>query len=473
MKAWFVQKGAEARGQLSTLGEKASGSYSRTLAWAENLSNRELGLLGAASLGATVIIVTGAISVAGGGSLGSVLERAIAATTSPIAGADSSALEESGTSGVGLTSLPPPSVGGSPAPVSAPVAPQPIAGPVTSSGTESTPTAKPTKPPTPAPTPKPQAGRIKHVFVINLASPGYEATFGEDSSMPYLAETLRPKGDLLANYSLLDRSALSNYIASISGQPPNPLTKENCPVYKEFPTGTEPDTKGLYTKPGCIYPDKAMTLADQFTLFGGTWHAYAEDMANRFGPANCVRPDPNSPDEPAKGGYATSRNPFVYFRSLLDLGDCATNDVPFTEFKKDIRKEKTTPNYSFIAPNLCNAGVPGQCEEGKPSGPAAADEFLEDQVPRILDLPAYKKAGLLIITFGEVHPSADEPDPTKVGTVLLSPFVSTNVQTGTKLNPYSLLRTTQDLFGFPHLGNAAARGTKSIADPLLGKLGDN
>ena len=40
------------------------------------------------------------------------------------------------------------------------------------------------------------------------------------------------------------------------------------------------------------------------------------------------------------GGYAARLNPFVYFHSLLDLGDCATNDVPLTELEKDLKKPK-------------------------------------------------------------------------------------------------------------------------------------
>ena len=41
------------------------------------------------------------------------------------------------------------------------------------------------------------------MFVISLSSPGYDQTFGEQSLMPYLNETLRPEGELLSEYSLL------------------------------------------------------------------------------------------------------------------------------------------------------------------------------------------------------------------------------------------------------------------------------
>ena len=61
------------------------------------------------------------------------------------------------------------------------------------------------------------------------------------------------------------------------------------------------------------------------------WRGYIEDMADESGPHNCVQPQPDEPDEPAPGGYAARLNPFVYFHSLLDIGDCATNDLPIDQ----------------------------------------------------------------------------------------------------------------------------------------------
>ncbi len=55
-------------------------------------------------------------------------------------------------------------------------------------------------------------------------------------------------------------------------------------------------------------------------------------------PSNCVYPNPGEGSGPAQpGGYAASQNPFVYFHSLLDLGDCSANDVPLEQLSKDLR----------------------------------------------------------------------------------------------------------------------------------------
>ena len=73
-----------------------------------------------------------------------------------------------------------------------------------------------------------------------------------------------------------------------------------------------------------------------------------------------------------------------------------------------------------------NAGVAGQCAPGTPEGAAAADAFLAGLVPKILASPAYKKDGLLIVTFGAADPDPAAPpsDPKKVGALLVSPLLA-------------------------------------------------
>ena len=142
-------------------------------------------------------------------------------------------------------------------------------------------------------------------------------------------------------------------------------------------------------------------------------------------PANCVYQGPEEEEKVELGGYSNRLNPFTHFHSLLDVGECSEDDVPITELKKDLKVEKNTPNFSYISPDLCSAGVTGQCPEGAPTGAAAADEWLAEVVPQILESPAYKKDGLLIVTFGGVNPPAPvaegetpppaAPNPLKTG----------------------------------------------------------
>jgi phosphatidylinositol-3-phosphatase len=433
---------------------------------AASLTGTRFNLLVASSLVATAAIVAG--SLAGGGdsgALAALLGHRPVAAPAPVAPAEES-------------SAPAAEPGGSPAPPSPePAAPAPVAPAPESAAPapKSEPARAPTTPTAPTEAP-PQAGRIKHVFVISLASPGYEAAFGAAPQMPYLATMLRPQGELLSGYSLLDNAALPNGIAALSGQPPNAKTSEDCPTFSDFPTGASLDSRGAVEGDGCLYPIEALTLADQLTAGRFEWHGYMEGMVDEAGkPDTCVHPESDGSDEPPTGGYATRSNPFVFFHSLLDLGDCALNDVSLDQLSGDLKKVDSTPNYSLISPNLCNAGVTRQCPAGAPDGPASADAFLAKWVPTILASPAYKKDGLLIVTFGELDspdPSAEAPPPTgrpTVGALLLSRFVSPGASDAAPYDPYSLLRTIEDLFGLDHLGLADGAKVRSFAPALLGE----
>jgi hypothetical protein len=248
------------------------------------------------------------------------------------------------------------------APASEPAAAAPLAA---SSPSLTTPEAnKPAAPAVPAET------KIKHVFVITLASPGYEQTWGPTSPAHYLTTQLRPRGTLLSNYYGIGHLDLPNYIAMISGQPPNAQTAADCTSYAEF-VAPKPDATGRLEAPGCVYPVSVLTLGDQLTSTRRQWRAYAEDLAAGPKPVQtCRHPSSNQADETQHArpgdGYAARHNPFVYFHSLLDLGDCASNDLPLTALAADLATPAKTPNYAFIAPNLCHDGSEAPCADGSP-----------------------------------------------------------------------------------------------------------
>jgi hypothetical protein len=433
--------------------------FQRAMAAAATLTGKRFGLLVASSLVATsAIVAAAATSSSGSGPLAALLGHSLAADRTPALVEPAPSPEPAASSAGGNAQPAPQAESASPSPLPAP---EPLSTP------EAIPASEPEEaaPPTPE-EPKPEAGRIKHVFVISLASSGYEAAFGTTPQMPYLATTLRPKGDLLSGYSLLSTAALPNSIATISGQKPNAMTKADCPDYGS-----------------CVYSAETLTLADELGIAQLTWRGYMEGMVNpeTGQPDNCVYPQPGAPTAVPTGGYSATLNPFVYFHSLLDLGDCSASDVPLTELEKDLKKVDSTPSYSYISPDLCNAGVTGQCTPGTPEGAAAADAFLAQLVPKILASAAYKKDGLLMITFGQANPAPIDPatgaaaattgNPLKVGTLLLSKFVTPNSTDAVAYNPYSLLKTTEELFGLNTLEEAKSPKVKSFAEPLLGTNG--
>jgi hypothetical protein len=371
--------------------------------------------------------------------------------------------------------------GGEPEPVTSEAEPAPESSPETPSEPEE-PSEEPEEE---APPPEEESipGPIQHVFVVNLASSGYEAAFGTTPQMPYLAGTLRPQGSLLSNYTLLDEATSANSIAAVSGQRPNAATEANCPTNDNFPPSATANRSGFVSGDGCIYPVATLSLGDQLSSDQLKWKAYMESMVDPTtgAPANCVYPEPGTAETPVTGGYSVTLNPFTRFHSLLDLGDCSAIDVPLTELDKDLKKTETTPNFTYISPNLCNAGVAGQCPAGAPQGAAAADAFLSLVAPKILKSAAFKKDGLLIVSFDQVSPPAVDPttglaappaaEPLKVGALLISRYASPGSTDATPYDPYSMLRSVEDLFQLSHLAGAAPSKVHSFASALLGENG--
>jgi hypothetical protein len=216
-----------------------------------------------------------------------------------------------------------------------------------------------------------------------------------------------------------------------------------------------------------VYPIGALTLPDQLTSAGLTWRAYVEDMGAAGGaPTTCRHPGPGEPDPSAAPGavdeYATRQNPFVYFHSLLDLGDCNTNDVTLDRLGSDLAAVKTTPNLAFIAPNLCHGGSAQPCPDGTPGGLPAADGFLNQWVPRITQSPAYRADGVLVIAF-----AGGSGTQARTGALLLSRYARPGSASIVAYSPHALLRSIEDIFALKHLAGAAAPGVKSLLGDAL------
>jgi hypothetical protein len=174
--------------------------------------------------------------------------------------------------------------------------------------------------------------------------------------------------------------------------------------------------------------------------------------------------------------YAAKHNPFMYFHSVIDEPSCQTNVVPLTRLVADLQSAATTPNYSFIAPSLCHDGHDTPCVNGEPGGLTSANAFLAKWVPRIVQSPAFRQDGLLIVTFDEAafadataccdeqtgpntdKPGVHGPGGGRIGAVLISPFITPGTVSNTPYNHYSMLKSVEDLFHLSHLGYAGRAG---------------
>jgi hypothetical protein len=342
---------------------------------------------------------------------------------------------------------------------------------------------------------------IKHVFIVVLENKDFDDTFAPDSPAPYLAKTLPKKGQLLTKYYAIGHLSNDNYLAMISGQSPNPQTQADCQNFTEFvfvnpakPISTFSGTGGQAWGQGCVYPAFITTIADQLQTKGLLWKGYMEDMGNdkaRDNGRRCAHPDIGASDgtQHAEVGdqYATRHNPFVYFHSIIDGPYCDDRVVPLSQLPNDLDNAGNTPSYSFIVPNLCNDGHDEPCVDGEPGGLVSINTWLKKWIPKVLASPAFKKDGLLIVTFDEAEFPSDSsaccnqpvgpntpsagitgPGGGKIGAVLVSPFIKPGSVNNTPYNHYALLRSIEDLFGFPGLGYAGLNSVVAFGKDVYG-----
>ncbi|HTZ65284.1 MAG TPA: alkaline phosphatase family protein [Solirubrobacteraceae bacterium] len=340
--------------------------------------------------------------------------------------------------------------------------------------------------------------RVRHIFVIMLENEDYASTFGEPSADPYLAQTLPAEGALLSEYFAIGHESNDNYIALVSGQPPNPDNQADCQFYSNFVAPSE-EADGVEAGIGCVYPANVANIGTQLSGAGINWKAYEQDMGNDPDreAAACGHPELESRDETQDAeegdGYATRHDPFVYFHAVIDDQEyCDAHVVALggpegampadalaheTGLAANLERAGRTPSFSFITPNLCEDGHDYPCknESSGPSALADIDRFLETWVPKITSAPAFRKNGLLMITFDESDgpesdsssccdeqpgpdsplPGIDGPGGGRIGAVLISPFIKPGTVSATPYNHYSALASFETLLGLPRLADAA------------------
>jgi hypothetical protein len=365
--------------------------------------------------------------------------------------------------------------------------------------------------------------KVGHVFEIALSAPSFAAAFGHGSAAPYL-RSLEAKGTLLKGYDSLGDGELADYLAGVSGQAPNADTSAGCATYADFPQADAAKADGIVSGRGCVYPETALTIGDQVSSAGHVWKAYIEGEGRQ----TCSHPNSDAADDVAltgtDPGYDTRHNPFIYFHSLLDLGDCASDDVDLTKLPGALASKHATATLSYIAPGQCDDAVttasttlpaaapvtaapgattsstttasspatsttttsssaatstttssstapavtpaPATCPSGQPLGIAGENAFLKQWVPRILASAAYRANGVLVIDFagaGVKRPAKATP----TGALVLSRWTHHHRTITRKYQPYSLLRSVEEMLGATPL--AHAKQAPSFATAVLDK----
>ncbi len=252
-----------------------------------------------------------------------------------------------------------------------------------------------------------------HIFTIILENKAYENVIGNKHA-PYFNSLVKTYA-LATKYYAISHPSLPNYIALTGGS-----------------------TFGISNDCTACF-QQASNLADQIEASGHTWKAYMESM-----PAPCYVGD--SPN----GLYRQKHNPFLYYDDIrTNSSRCSSHDVPFTQLATDLAN-KHLPDYVWISPNMCH--------DMHICTLAVGDTWLSQVVPTILNSTAFTQGGVLFITFDEGKTNdgwCNDAAGGQIATLVISPLVKKGWQSTTPETHYSLLRTVEDAWKLPPLGEAA------------------
>jgi len=173
-------------------------------------------------------------------------------------------------------------------------------------------------------------------------------------------------------------------------------------------------------------------LADQIEKAGLTWKSYQESMGQPCGLKS-------------QGTYAVKHNPFAYFSDIngwdgtafQPSARCDAHIVDFSQLDADIAAG-TVPSYAFITPNLMDDMHDGTIAEG--------DQWLSQQVPKILATDAFKQGGVLFLLWDEGSGQSDDPP-----FLAISPNAKPGFVSQTDYDTSSYLKTVETVMGLEPL----------------------
>lgn len=326
----------------------------------------------------------------------------------------------------------------------------------------------------PAAQPAGQAGaaaRLDRVFIIMIENHGLHSVIG-DPAAPYITSLARSYG-MAGNYYGVTHPSLPNYVAAISGS--NWDTNSDDPTLRFNHTN----------------------IVDSLERTGHTWAAYMDAMP-KAGYLGSFWPNETN------ALYANKHNPFILMTDIRSNPARRTHIKPYGALATDLAR-RNAPQYIWITPDQCNdmhGGVYGTVA-GHPETPCPyadvkgdpadqslkrkADAFVKKAVATITSSRAWTTRSALFLVADEgdytgvdqnggwespagccdsPYLPAGDPrvSPEWPGGIYGGALIPAVVVTGagrrhivddTAYNHYSLLRTTEDAFGLPHLGFAS------------------
>lgn len=266
-----------------------------------------------------------------------------------------------------------------------------------------------------------QVSSVRTIFVIVMSTQNWSSVKGS-SDAPYIN-------------SLLPMAASANDYFSPPGSP----SQLSLPNYFWLEAGT---SFGIANDapPIVNHQSTSSHFATALMQAGLSWRTYQEGIDGKTCPMT------------SNGLYSPIYNPFVFFDDVANNPSvCVSHVRPYSELAGDLANN-TVARYNFIKPNLCNA-----MHQACPSISNAVrqgDNWLAQEVPRILSSGAYQAGGALFIMWD--HPRSGTEAP--VGMIVLSPFARKGYSNTIHYTHGSALRTFQQMLGVTNfLGDAAAQ----------------
>ncbi|WP_029420183.1 alkaline phosphatase family protein [Alicyclobacillus macrosporangiidus] len=243
----------------------------------------------------------------------------------------------------------------------------------------------------------------EHIVIVIEENHSYDEIAG-NAKAPYI-NALMKQGATFTNYHGVEHPSQPNYLDLFSGSNQG-ITNDSCP-----------------------HTFSAPNLASELAAAGLSFAGYSEDLPS-MGYTGCSN---GRYGLPLGATYARKHSPWVNFTNVPP-----SDNLPFSSFPKDFSK---LPTVAFVIPNLQHDMHSGSIE--------AADTWLRQYIQPYVEW-ARLHNGLLVVTWDEDDESADNRVPTI--------FVGPMIRSGTfseRVNHFNLLRTIEDVYGLPPLGQSA------------------
>jgi len=236
--------------------------------------------------------------------------------------------------------------------------------------------------------------RPDHIVVVMEENRGFAQIIGNKDA-PYI-NALAKRGMLFTQSYGVTHPSQPNYLALFSGST-HGYTTNDCPLHLS-----------------------GENLADALTAKGLSFASYAESLP-AAGSLECY-----------SGAYRRKHNPSTNWDGL------EATIFPFSAFPQDYEK---LPTVALVVPDQSNDMHDGSIATG--------DAWLAKNIEPYAQW-ALAHNSLLIVTWDEDDSTGDN----RVATIMVGPMVKPG-SSAQRINHYDVLRTIEEMYGLPYLGESA------------------